>query len=67
MRMIVLAAAAVMLASCSTGQTTATNASNGQQASTTNERDTPRPPAFRVPRQRSGNGWPDIGYRPHGY
>jgi hypothetical protein len=68
MRMIVLAAAAMMLASCSTGQMAATVPGAGQQqASTADERDTPTPPAFRTPRQQSGTGWPDIGYRPHGY
>ena len=64
MRVIVLAAAAVILASCTTGQTAATNA--GQQASAADEREAPIPPALRTPRQRSGVGWPDLGYRPGG-
>ena len=63
MRMIVLAAVALILASCTTGQMAATNAGAGQQA---DERDVPVPPAFRTPRQQSGTGWPDIGYRPMG-
>ena len=67
MRMIVLAAAAGMLASCTTAET---NAGAGQQqASDTpmTQREAPTPPALRTPRQRSGTGWPNIGYRPHGY
>jgi hypothetical protein len=68
MRVSVLAAAAIVLASCATGQMAGTNAGAGQQqAATTEERDAPRPPALRAPRQRSGVGWPDLGYRPHGY
>ena len=67
MRVIMVAATALMLAGCVTGQTAATNTGGGQpQASTTTERDVPPPPAFRAPRQRSGNGWPDLGYRPMG-
>lgn len=65
MRVTVLAAGALMLASCTTPNMTTNTASMGQQASTT-ERDAPVPPAFRAPRQRSGTGWPDIGYRPQG-
>jgi hypothetical protein len=67
MRVIMLAAVAVVLASCTTGQMAATGAGAGQQASTTDQREAPTPPALRTPRQRSGVGWPDIGYRPHGY
>ena len=67
MRMIMLAGVAIILASCSTSQMAATTTGAGQQQATENGRDTPRPAAFRAPRQRSGNGWPDIGYRPHGY
>lgn len=68
MRMSVLAAGAVMLASCTTVEMPATNAGAGQQpASTLNQREAPTPPALRTPRQRSAVGWPDIGYRPSGY
>ena len=69
MRMIVLAAAAVVLASCTTAQMPTTNAgASQQQASDTSmtQREAPTPPALRAPRQRSGVGWPDLGYRPHG-
>ena len=67
MRVSVLAVIAVLLASCTTGQMAATNAGTGQQASGTMTREAPPPPAFRAPRQRSGVGWPNLGYRPHGY
>jgi hypothetical protein len=68
MRVTVLAAGALMLASCTTPNMTANNPSTGQQASnnSTSERDAPVPPALRTPRQRSGVGWPDIGYQPYG-
>jgi hypothetical protein len=67
MRTIVLAAIAVMLASCTTSQMPATTAATGpQQASTSDGREPPIPPAFRAPRQQSGNGWPNIGYSPYG-
>jgi len=65
MRVIVMAATAVILASCSTSQMPATTGAGAQQASTTAQREAPTPPALRVPRQR-GNGWPDIGYRTDG-
>jgi hypothetical protein len=73
MRVIVLAAVwvvgALMLASCTTPTMTTNTASTGQQASNTatEQREAPIPPALRTPRQQSGVGWPDIGYRPHGY
>ena len=67
MRMTVLAAGAIMLASCTTAEMPATNAGGGQQASTTYPREAPIPPALRTPRQKSAVGWPDLGYRPHGY
>jgi hypothetical protein len=66
MRMGVLMAIGVMLASCTTAQTAATNTGTGQQASTTEQREAPPPPAFRAPRQKSGVGWPDLGYRHQG-
>ena len=65
MRVTMLAAIAVMLAGCTTGQMAATNTGTGQQAST-EQREAPPPPAFRAPRQKSGVGWPDLGYRPQG-
>jgi len=68
MRMSVLAAGAVMLASCTTAEMPATNGGAGQQqASTEYPREAPVPPALRTPRQRSAVGWPNLGYRPHGY
>jgi len=67
MRVSVLAVVAVVLAGCTMGQMAATNTGAGQQASTTDQREAPPPPAFRAPRQKSGVGWPDLGYRPHGY
>lgn len=73
MRVTVLAAVlvvgALMLASCTTPDMTANTPNAGQQASgtSTTQREAPVPPALRTPRQRSGVGWPDIGYRPHGY
>jgi hypothetical protein len=66
MRMGVLMAIGVMLASCTTAQMPAANAGGGQQTSTTELREAPPPPAFRAPRQKSGVGWPDLGYRPNG-
>lgn len=66
MRVRVLAVIAVMLASCTSGQMAATNTGSGQQASGTTTREAPPPPAFRAPRQKSGVGWPDLGYRPYG-
>jgi hypothetical protein len=63
MRMCVLAALAAMLAGCATPEMAATGA--GQQQATT-EREAPTPAALRTPRQRSGVGWPDLGYRPYG-
>jgi hypothetical protein len=67
MRVIVLAAAAIVLAGCSTSQMpAATTGAGPQQASTADQRDPPIPPAFRTPRQESGNGWPNIGYSPYG-
>jgi hypothetical protein len=61
-------AGALMLASCTTPNMTTNNPSTGQQTSTTSttQRDAPVPPALRTPRQQSGVGWPDIGYRPYG-
>ena len=66
MRVIVLAGAALVLAGCATAQ--APNPGGQQQASdaSTTQREAPPPPALRTPRQRSGVGWPDIGYRPQG-
>ena len=67
MRMTVLAAGALMLASCTTPNMTANTTSAGPQASNDDEpREAPVPPALRTPRQRSGVGWPDLGYRPYG-
>lgn len=67
MRVMILAAGALMLASCTTSNMTANTASPGQQGSnTTTEREAPVPPALRTPRQKSGVGWPDLGYRPYG-
>ena len=66
MRVIALAAGAMMLAGCTTAEMPAANA-GGQQASGTTQREAPIPPALRTPRQRSAVGWPDLGYRPHGY
>ena len=63
MRMTVLAAGAILLASCTTAEMPATNAG----AATAYPREAPIPPALRTPRQRSAVGWPDLGYRPHGY
>jgi hypothetical protein len=65
MRMSVLAAGALMLASCTTAEMQATNAGTGQQQ--TYPREAPVPPALRTPRQKSAVGWPNLGYRPHGY
>ncbi len=62
MRVSVLAVIALMLAGCTTAQMPGA----GQQASTATQREAPPPPAFRAPRQKSGVGWPDLGYRPHG-
>jgi hypothetical protein len=68
MRMTVLAAGAIMLASCTTAEMPAMNAGAGQQqTSTTYPREAPVPPALRTPRQKSGVGWPNLGYRPSGY
>jgi hypothetical protein len=64
MRMCVLAALALMLAGCATPEMAATTGAGQQQATT--EREAPVPPALRTPRQRSGVGWPDLGYRPYG-
>ena len=66
MRVGVLAIIAVVAASCTTGQMAATNTGTGQQASSTTTREAPTPPALRAPRQKSGVGWPDLGYRPYG-
>jgi len=66
MRVTMLAAIAVLLAGCTTGQMAATNPGAGQQASTTEQREAPPAPAFRAPRQKSGVGWPDLGYRHQG-
>jgi PBP1b-binding outer membrane lipoprotein LpoB len=66
MRMSAVAAVALVLTGCTTGQMAATNAGTAQQASTATEREAPPPPAFRAPRQRSGVGWPDLGYTPYG-
>ena len=67
MRVTVLAAGALMLASCTTPNMTTNTTNAGQQASNTEQREAPIPPALRTPRQRSATGWPDIGYRPSGY
>ena len=68
MRMIALAALAVMLAGCTTTQAPAAGAGQQQASGTsTMQREAPTPPALRTPRQRSGVGWPDIGYSPYGY
>jgi hypothetical protein len=61
----VLAALAMMLAGCTTPEMAGTTMSAGEQQ-TTAQREAPVPPALRAPRQRSGVGWPDIGYRPYG-
>ena len=68
MRVTVLAAGALMLASCTTSNMTTNTTSAGPQASNTptEPRDAPVPPALRTPRQQSGVGWPDIGYQPYG-
>ena len=68
MRVTVLAAGALMLASCTTPNMTTNTTSAGQQASgtSTTQREAPIPPALRTPRQHSGVGWPDIGYQPYG-
>ena len=66
MRMTVLAAGALVLASCTTAEMPSTNAGSGQQTMDF-PREAPTPPALRTPRQRSAVGWPDLGYRPHGY
>ena len=62
MRVTVLAAGALILASCTTPNMTTNIPTAGQQV----ERDAPVPPALRAPRQQSGVGWPDIGYQPYG-
>ena len=70
MRVTILAAGALMLASCTTPNMTTNTTNAGQQAAnttTTTQREAPIPPALRTPRQRSATGWPDIGYRPSGY
>jgi len=67
MRVIALAAGAMMLAGCTTAEMPAANTGGPQQASGTTQREAPIPPALRTPRQRSAVGWPDLGYRPHGY
>ena len=69
MRVTVLAVGALMLAGCTTPNMTTNTASTGPQTSNTSmaQREAPIPPALRTPRQRSATGWPDIGYRPHGY
>jgi len=68
MRVTVLVAGALMLASCTTPNMTTNTTSPGPQASnaSTEPRDAPVPPALRIRRQQSGVGWPDIGYRPYG-
>ena len=68
MRVPVLAAAALMLASCTTPNMPTNTTGAGPQASNTatEPRDAPVPPALRSPRQQSGVGWPDIGYQPYG-
>jgi hypothetical protein len=70
MRVTVLAGVlvgALMLASCTTPNMTTNTMGTGQQTSNTPpRREAPVPPALRTPRQRSGVGWPDLGYRPHG-
>jgi hypothetical protein len=68
MRMSVLGAGLVVLAGCTTPEMPAMNADGSlQQESTIYQRDVPRPPALRAPRQSSATGWPDLGYRPGGY
>jgi len=66
MRIIALAALAVLLAGCTTPEMPAGNANGGEQRART-QREAPIPPALRTPRQRSAVGWPDLGYRPYGY
>ncbi len=68
MRVTVLAAGALMLASCTTHNMTTNTTGTGPQASdiSTEQREAPVPPALRTPRQQSAVGWPDIGYRPYG-
>ena len=66
MRMSGLAAGLLLLAGCTTPEMPATTMTAGQPQSTTNQREAPTPPALRTPRQRSGTGWPNIGYRPYG-
>jgi hypothetical protein len=63
MRTIVFTAIAILLlAGCTTDQMAGAGAGE-QQAS---QREAPTPPALRTPRQRSGTGWPDLGYSPYG-
>jgi hypothetical protein len=65
MRTIVFMAIAILLlAGCATNQMPGANAGAGQQQAS--DREAPTPPALRTPRQRSGTGWPDLGYRPYG-
>ena len=67
MRVTVLAACALMLASCTTPNMTTNTMGMGQQTSNRpTQREAPVPPALRAPRQQSGVGWPDLGYRPYG-
>ena len=53
MRVIVLAAAAMLLAGCTTAEMQATNAGGGQEMY---QREAPIPPALRTPRQKSAVG-----------
>ncbi len=68
MRVTILVAGALMLASCTTPNMTTNTMGMAQQTSNTSttEREAPVPPALRTPRQQSAVGWPDIGYRPYG-
>ena len=64
MRLFVLAAGILALASCTTPEAAGPAMGGGQQQAAT-EREAPVPPALRSPRQRSAVGWPDIGYSPY--
>ena len=61
MRMILIAASAVMLANCATPEMRAANANTGpQQAASAREYEAPAPPQLSRPPVR---GWSTYGYR----
>ena len=60
MRMILLAASAMMLASCATPQMRAANMGAPQADAAIAEHEAPPPPQLRRPPSR---GWPGYGYR----